>query len=372
MPQVVTALVTVPLATLADRLPRKWTLMGVDGLRGIITFVMAGLLSWHCASIWDVYGANLLLSIGGELFTPAMVGVLPNLLEDADRDLAPANALMNMMGNGVGFAAYAVGGIVMAILGTNIALFVDGVSFFGSAVSFLFVPMPRSRADAGPGLARFWHDMGAGFRFIRERRGLRSLVTFAALANLVGGPTAVLTAVYAHSVLHGSTRIYGWMEAGMLSGSILGSFVAGRFATRLFLWQWVVVALTGSGGALLALPLVVNRYAAVAFVMMFTAVIAALNIPFLSAFEQLAPDDIRGRVMQTLVLLLGGITGPIGLLVGSALITYYRLPPVLLGEGSLLVMLALIGARLPVFRHDPDLARNFRTLEKNDVGGELS
>ncbi len=369
MPQVATAVLTVPLATIADRLPRQVTLIGVDGLRGLITLGLAGLVWLHRASLWDFYAANLLLAIGGELFAPAMKGVLPNLLVDAERDLAPANALMNMTGSGLSLAAYAAGGMVIAVLGTKLGLLVDAVSFLGSATSFLVVPMPRARAHAASGLASFWHEMGAGFRFIGNRQGLRSLVIFAALANLVVGPSAVLTAVYAHTVLHGTSRIYGWMEAGMLGGSILGSFVAGRFATRLFLWQWVVIALTGSGGALLALALVVNRYAAVAFVMVFTGVIAALNIPFLSAFELLAPDDIRGRVMQTLVLLLGGITGPIGLLAGGALITRYHLPPVLFGMGFLLVMLAAIGSRLPVFRQNPDLTRTFRTLENNDKGG---
>jgi hypothetical protein len=97
----------------------------------------------------------------------------------------------------------------------------------------------------------------------------RSLVVFAGLANMIAVPVNILTVVYARTVLHGSSKIYGLLEVSMLCRAILGSFAAGRYSSRLRLWQWLGIALIGSGGALVGLGLLVNGLTAMGFLVVF-------------------------------------------------------------------------------------------------------
>ncbi len=122
IPMIVTSLLSVPLATLADQLPRKGTLIGADAFRGVITAAAALLMWTHNETVWEIYVTNLLLQLGGQLFSPAISGVLPKLFEDADEDLALANSMMAMTGQGTRLAAFAAGGVVVAALGTKIGL----------------------------------------------------------------------------------------------------------------------------------------------------------------------------------------------------------------------------------------------------------
>ncbi|MCY0900084.1 MAG: hypothetical protein OWU33_14360, partial [Firmicutes bacterium] len=48
------------------------------------------------------------------------------------------------------------------------------------------------------------------------------------------------------------------------------------------------------------------------FLVVFSGVLALLNIPFMTSLELLAPDNMRGRVVQTALLLMTDITSPMG------------------------------------------------------------
>jgi hypothetical protein len=187
---------------------------------------------------------------------------------------------------------------------------------------------------------------------------------FASAANFVASPMAIFTVVYARQVLHGSSSLYGLLEVALLSGGILGSFAAGKYSSKLRLSQ-VVVALVGSGCAVAGLGLVVNRLFATGFLVVFSGVLALLNIPFITSLELLAPDDIRGRVVQSAFLLIGGVTTPIGLVVGGWMMTTFGVRTVLVAMWALLICFAGIGTQVRAFKEDAALSMGFNKRSKN-------
>lgn len=239
------------------------------------------------------------------------------------------------------------------------------MSFWLSGLSFLLITIPPNGRTVGKGTGRFLGEITQGFRFILNRRHFRSLIVFASAANFVASPMAIFTVVYARQVLHGSSSLYGLLEVALLSGGILGSFAAGKYSSKLRLSQWVVVALVGSGCAVAGLGLVVNRLFATGFLVVFSGVLALLNIPFITSLELLAPDDIRGRVVQSAFLLIGGVTTPIGLVVGGWMMTTFGVRTVLVAMWALLICFAGIGTQVRAFKEDAALSMGFNKRSKN-------
>jgi hypothetical protein len=80
----------------------------------------------------------------------------------------------------------------------------------------------------------------------------------------------------------------------------------------------------------------------------------------MTSLELLAPDDMRGRVVQTALLLISGITSPIGLIAEGWLMTHVGVRPVLMGMGMILMTFAAIGMQMRVFKQDTELEAGFK------------
>ena len=363
---------SIPMATLADRLPRKLALVGSDVFRALSIAIIAFLFWNHRSTVLELYAANVVIQFAGQLFGPAISGVLPEILNNAKAELAAANALMSMTGQSVSFFAYAVGGVLIATLGVKMALLVDAISFAVSALSLWVITMPDTREltsirilKASERIRAFARDMVVGFDFILNRKNFVALIIFIAAANLVANAFTILTVPYSAQVLHGTARIYGLLQMADLAGGLIGAYLAGKYSNRLKLWQWAVIALVGTGGSLIGLGVIATFPTAVLFLIVLNVVMTLFNIPFMTSVQLLVPESMRGRVMTTFVFLISGLSSPIGLVLGGWLMTKYGIRPVLVATGTALIMLALTSFKVASFREDPDLQVGFTTTRNS-------
>ena len=120
-----------PLAGhLVDRFSRRLLMILADIARG---FVVLGLL--RARSISDVGLVYALLGlevIFSSFFEPARNAILPNLV--AAEETLPANALSSATWSFALASGAALGGIVTALLGRQVAFVVNSISFFASAL----------------------------------------------------------------------------------------------------------------------------------------------------------------------------------------------------------------------------------------------
>jgi MFS family permease len=196
------------LAGLGDRYPRRTVLVACDALAAGLLAVMAlpgvGLVA---------LGALLFLVVMlAAPFTSARAALVRDLFPDDDR-YAAAVALGAVTVQLAQVAGFAVGGLLVAVLGTREALLVDAVTF---ALSALVVRLRVRHRDApaagrGPDRRGHWSDVRAGARLVFGDRTLRVLTLFAWLA-----------AFHVHSVPSGVVVPYAAQQgAGPLAVGLL-------------------------------------------------------------------------------------------------------------------------------------------------------
>lgn len=96
-------LLSLPLATLADRWPKKLVMVVTDWGRAVLVLLVGAWMSQGPVSPPLVYGVALALTVGGLLFTPAITAVFPRIVPP--QHLTKANGLWSAV-----LSAISVGG----------------------------------------------------------------------------------------------------------------------------------------------------------------------------------------------------------------------------------------------------------------------
>ena len=208
----------------ADRVPRQLTMLASDVVRGVVQAVGAALLLTDRATVPVLALLMLVYGAAEAFFRPALLGLVPQLVQPGDEQ--GANALLALTQNVSMVAAPAFAGGLVAWLGPGGTLAVDAATFAASAVSLaLLRPRPSPAATGGS----FREDLAGGWREVRSRSWVwTSLLSFSAYHALMLPALFVLGPLVAVEIRDGASS-WGWISSGFGVGAVVGSLVALRW-----------------------------------------------------------------------------------------------------------------------------------------------
>lgn len=208
----------------ADRLPRQLTMLASDLLRGAVQALGAVLLLSGSATVWSLAVLMLVYGAAEAFFRPAMLGLVPQVVEPGEEQ--PANALLALTQNLSMVLAPALAGVLVAVVGPGASLAVDAATFAVSALTLMALeprPVPASEGSS------FRSDLAGGFREVRSRAWVwTTLLAFSAYHALVLPALFVLGPLVAVEIRHGAGS-WGWISSGFGAGAVTGSLLALRW-----------------------------------------------------------------------------------------------------------------------------------------------
>ncbi len=338
-------LLALPLATLADRWSKKPLMVSTDLVRAVVVGAAGFLLLRGPLPTVALYALTLLLNVGSLLYAPAASAMIR--LTVPESRLTEANGLWQSALSVLSVLSYGVGGALIALLSPARALLLDGASFLLAALVVAVVSWPNVRAPATRGGRGFLTDALVGLRYLWSDRILRRLLLILSPVNLLFGPALIFSAAFSNRVLHAGTTGFGLIEMGAGIGSIVSGLAAGwasrRASFTFWLWALLGSAALGMAGSAWAR----NLWVTVGLYVFMWAVSGIFNIPFVSAVQRAVPQDQVGRVMQSLFLAFGGLTVPLGLLLGSVAMDRWGVETVLYAEAALYGVVAAATLMFP-------------------------
>jgi predicted MFS family arabinose efflux permease len=316
-----------------DRWDRRRLMIVVNLL---LALTLLPLLAVETAGIWLVYVVFVVASILGQLFEPAEVALLPNLLEGGEGQLVTANALSGINRQLARIVGPAIGGVAVAAGGLVAVTILDAVSFVLAAVLILAIRTNRGRAlqaagagdvperhasvehEAATAWTRLRHEWAEGLRIVMRHPVLRALLVFTVITRIGEGLTGTLFVPWATDALHTDAAGYGWLLSTQAIGGLAGAAVVGRWGKGID----PVRLLVGSATLFGLIDFVLFTYPAFypvlapALVMMVIVGVpgAAMGVAFTTIQQANAEDRIRGRVVGGLMALgaLGSLVGAVG------------------------------------------------------------
>jgi DHA3 family tetracycline resistance protein-like MFS transporter len=312
----------LPAGVISDRVDRRLVMLCSDVGRAIVIAVLAALALAGLLTFWQLVLLVALFGIGTAFFTPAFDAIVPDIVPAAD--LAAANSLDQFVRPiALRLAGPALGGVLVASLGTGTAFAIDAASYVGSTAALLLMrppAHPRSEHIESP-----LHAVREGFRFVRSRVWLWGTLLSAAFAYLAFmGPAEVLLPYVVKNDLHASARDLGLVFAAGGVGAIGAAVLMGqrghprRDVTWMYaVWTLATLAVAGYGLATASWQLMVAC-------LLFNALETVGTIIWATIKQRHVPASMLGRVSSLdwlisigLLPLSFALTAPIAGLIGA-------------------------------------------------------
>ena len=335
---------------LGDRFDRRRLMIAGDALRAlgmgaIAALALADVLElWHLVALVGLYGA------GEAIFAPNFQAVVPDVVPQ--RLIVEANSLQQLAEPvAYRFAGPALGGVLVAALGTGAAFAIDAVTFAVSMVCVgLMAPLPPVRGDAKESVL---DDLREGFAFVRSQAWLWATLLSASLTLLCFlGPFEVLLPYLVKNELGGDADVLGVIlgasgVGAIVSGLVLGQRGIGRRYVLSAYLAWAV-----SVFSLVGYALATDAWQAVAIGFGAGLSFTVGNIIWVTMIHRHVPAELLGRVSALDWLVSIGLL-PVSFALAGPLADAFGVETTLIGAGILATIFALVFLAVPGLR-DPE------------------
>jgi predicted MFS family arabinose efflux permease len=215
----------------------------------------------------------------------------------------------------------ALAGVAFRVFGLAGCFYANGLSFI-AVVAALWKVRPRTSGNAPAHSMKdrraIWQDLVEGFRYVRNRPRVLSLLLLCSINSLFGAPYFSLVPIYARDIFHlgetGLALMMGTAGAGAFCGALLVAYL-GDFRRK----GWLVLGGSIAFGVCImgfALSSLLQWSLLFLFGLGFALVVSLSTSNTL--LQKLVIDQMRGRVMSMFLLSFVG-TMPIGnILAGTA------------------------------------------------------
>lgn len=306
---------------LADRLDRRVLMIAGAALPGIAIGVLAGLAVGGALSLWHIWIVSAAVGAGRALAGPASGAFVPDIVPAGL--LLEANSLAQLVRPlAMTLVGPALGGVLVAAIGTGSCFAVDAASFAAAVGTLLAIPSrPHARGEPTALLA----EIREGFAFIRRHVWIWGTLGMATVwVLLIMGPLDVLVPYIVKNDLGGSARDLGLVFASGGVGAIAAAAVTGQrgLPARPLTWMlagWGLACATIAGVALAA-----SSWQAAVALLAFQALLTVSEIIWITLLQRFVPGRLLGRVRSLDWLLSVGLvpisfalTGPIAGALGA-------------------------------------------------------
>lgn len=211
--------------SIVDKANRKWVLVGMDLMQGVIMITVGILAYTERLNVPIVLIAALLAALGSVFYSPAsstlMLDIIPH--DDMVRGqsiFSGANSLVNMVGT-------AFSGVMVAFFGVPLIIIINGLSNVYSAISELFINVPKTiHQGADISIKGILTDTRSAVKTIFSEPCLRIFVPSALILNLLGAGAFSLMLPFCME--KGFTvDMYGYLMSVWTAASLIGVIILG-------------------------------------------------------------------------------------------------------------------------------------------------
>ena len=334
-------LFTLVGGVVADRIDRRFILLGSQFVQMTCAVFLAILFSLGKVQIWHILALSFVVGTAQAFGGPAYQSLIPTLVKKEDLPNAIAlNSIQFNLGRMIGPA---LGLLAFTKLGAAWCFYFNGVSYIAVIITIWLV---KSTFTPKPSTESMLDSMKQGFRFIQSKSFMKALIVIAFLMTMLGIPLLTFLPVFAKEVFGQGAGGYTILLEVTGAGSILGALMVATFHQGRDKWRLAVINLIVLGFLVIAFAM--SKVLILSYVILFfcSATLISTFALVSSLVQEIVADDMRGRVMSVYNMAFrGGM--PFGSLISSLYVKSYGAPLVVAVNG---VLLACLGVYFLVIR----------------------
>lgn len=205
--------------SMVDRSDRKWVIVGMDVLRGILMLAVGALAFQNRLSVGAVLVTAFLSAVCSVFFSPAVQTALIDVIPRDD--MVRGQSIHSSVTSLINLAGKAVSGLTVAFFGVPAIIVFNGICYLFSAFTELFIRLPRPEATGEKNrLADVLQDFLVGLRAVWADPLLRLFVPGILLINLLVGGAFSLILPFATQKGF-SLEQYGYLMSAMTVATLV-------------------------------------------------------------------------------------------------------------------------------------------------------
>lgn len=224
----------------SDRFSRRRLVIAADAVNAGTCLAMTALLLTHSVSLPGLCVIAALNGVNQALLYPAYRSLFPQTVAQAN--LQAANSIRSLIGSLSSVAGPALVGATLPFIGEDGAWTACAIGYLASGVL-----MFRVRADTrGSREDSVLQQMRASWDYFRSQRWLVAVDAYAAVWHLLVWASFLVVGATLIDQDYGGVRSWGYLQAALGAGTVIGGLLANRLRIRRILM--VAVAGVGSFG----------------------------------------------------------------------------------------------------------------------------
>ena len=296
---------------IADMWPKRMTVIATQTAAGLLALALGGLVFFHVVLVWHVFVLAFLLGLVNAVDMPTRQSFVVEMV--GSDDIANAVALNSAVFNGARIIGPAIGGVLIAVLGTSLCFILNGLSYGAVVIVLLAMRdselVPAARLAMPRSLAAVRANLGEGLRYVWRTPVVLLAVSVIGFVSTFGMNFNVILPVMAATVLNVGPNGFGYLYASMGAGAFVAAVSVAmleRPRLRVLIGGGMVL-----GAAEFVLASTTLFPVAMAAVFFCGAGAIATSISANSLIQIVVPGPLRGRVMSVYTTVFSGST-PIG------------------------------------------------------------
>ncbi|MGW5983203.1 MFS transporter [Bacillus mycoides] len=351
-----------PIAgAVADRVNRKWLVIGTDLLSSLTMLIMFILATIFGPSLLFIYVSAALLSICASFYSVALTSSIPNLVDEGR--IQKASALNQTASSLSNILAPIIGGVVFGFFSIKTFFLLNSITFFLAVIVQLFIVFDLYKKELAESKEHFLTSIKEGFSYVKRQHEIYGLMKIAVGVNFFASALFVSLPYIIIKNLHLSSKqlgvVEGMLAVGMLIGAIVLSVrkeVNNPFrSVYIGLFLFAGLSLCTVFPLLVIIPKVASFIYYITFMILTGISMMVVNIPMQVHMQKTTDPNYLGRVFGLLETISTAIA-PLGMIVYGLLLDMLPTSIVMMTLGGGLLLVVLVGVRKQVATKQVDVS----------------
>lgn len=314
---IVPRLLLSPIAGIfGDWFDRKRSIVILDFLNGIIIGIFAVIYIVNGSlSIPTIYILVILLEIIEIFFHSAMSAVLPSLVKK--EELIEANSLNSLVMNIGNILAPIIAAFLYGTYGMKVILIVSSISFTLSAISEIFINIPKSHKQPEKiDMKSFKADLMEGINIIKSNKLISTMIGLGTIINFSIVPLFGIGLIYIiKEVLKVNDMQFGAFQMVLSASMLLAPILCGGIIMKIRIGRLTYASFTITSILILVMSIFPSSFVIKTFNTNMVSYVGLLIISFLiglvvtvaniaigTLFNQIVPLELMGRTSAVINL----------------------------------------------------------------------
>lgn len=363
-----------------DWFDRKKTIVLLDFLNSAIIGIFALVYMVNDGiSIPMIYLLVVLLEITEIFFHSAMSAVLPSIVEK--EEMLEANSLNSLVMNIGNILAPILAAFLYGSFGMKIILIVNSISFSLSALSEMFINIPKNhKAPEKINIKSFKRDLMEGISIIKSNKLISTMIGLGTLINFAAGPLFGIGLIYIiREVLKVNDMQFGVFQMVLSASMLLAPILCGGFIKKIKIGRLIYISFTIVSILIFVMSIFSSNFILNSFdtnmvsyiglmVISFIVgvVVTVANIALGTLFNSVVPLELMGRT-STVFNLAVTVFIPVGQMIFGLLYDILITPVVVIISGIILLG-TIMKYKVALIRYDEAESEEEVEVESVTIG----